>query len=40
MKPAKDSIIKRVRQICNDQGLHVDRETIEQVVESSGNDIR
>ena len=40
MKPAKDSIIKRVRQICSDQGLHVERETIDQVVESSGNDIR
>ena len=39
-KPSKDSILKRVQKICKDQGLQVDRKIVEQVIESSGNDIR
>ena len=40
MKPSKEAIGRRLRMICGHQGLQVDKATIDQVVESSGNDIR
>lgn len=39
-KPSKEGILRRVQRICREQGLTVDRNVIEQVIESSGNDIR
>ncbi len=39
-KPSKDAITRRVQRICKEQGLFIERDMIEQVIESSGNDIR
>lgn len=40
VKPTKEAIIKRVRRITFQQNLDINRATLEQVVESSGNDLR
>ena len=39
-KPGKDAIARRLQRICREQGLHLERDILEQVIESSGNDIR
>ncbi len=39
-RPSKEAIVRRVNLICKEQNLKVDRETLDRVIESSGNDIR
>jgi replication factor C subunit 1 len=39
-RPSKDAIISRIKLICEDKKLKVDQVTLDQIIESSGNDIR
>lgn len=39
-RPSKEVILKRIKLICADQGLNIDPEVLDHLVESSGCDIR